>query len=478
MLRSERSPAWHRDVKWTSAVVLVLAVAVATLTFSLSELTVRTRALPVLNEMLTLTLAPSGSSPELAVRTGAAYTPGERLTLVPGVAVYADPTEIPTFTVDQAVDRIAGVLAEKTVQGGSAAALGLVTDAGIQAQLQRAFQGPVLDLIRAGLDAQMLPSGLEDGSRLADWPKQAAENPGKPVQPVVGLFVYADPAQLRSLTPRQIGVLVVSKLAEEVLKNGQAATQDNVVNVNLRARFDAALQGPVPASLHELYAALFLARSDVIASRLAEARAAIQGDKPQGDSLSGLLPASELAGLTPAQADAKVLDALAQRSYAQGSSAILALLTRGDQRTKVAAVAPLLDAFSAGAHARYLLWTWLTGGLALILLIVLVASSVGLRKLSNVGLAVAFGAAGGTLLFGRLGSLSAAATPQAALAQFGVLGGLASGFRYVTRALPAELWQVPLRVYAITLGVGVALVLLALVLALLGRFRPRRRNLL
>lgn len=478
MLRSERSPAWHRDVKWTSAVLLVLAVAVATLALSLSELTVRTRALPVLNEMLTLTLAPEGASPELAVRTGAAYTPGQRLTLVPGVAVYADPTEIPTFTVDQAINRIAGVLAEKTIDGGSAAARALVTDAGIQAQLDRAFQGPVLDLIRAGLDAEMLPSGLEDGSRLADWPKQAAENPGQPVQPIVGLFVYADPAQLATMTSRQIGVMVVSKLAEEVLQKGRTATQDNVVNVNLRARFDAALQGPVPTSLHELYASLFLARSDVIASRLAEARAAVQGDKAQGDSLSGLLPASELAGLSPAEADAKVLDALAQRSYEQGSSAILALLTRSDQRTKVAEAAPLLDAFSAAAHARYLLWTWLAGALTLVLLIVVVASSVGLRKLSNAGLAVAFGAAGGTWLFDRLGSLAPAANPQAALAQFGVLGGLASGFRYVTRALPSELWQLPLRVHLIVLGAGAALVLLAVVLALFGRFRPRRRNLL
>ncbi|MEJ2292383.1 MAG: hypothetical protein P8Y05_11805 [Deinococcales bacterium] len=480
MLRTERSPAWQRDVKWLSAIVLVLGLAVATLTFSLGELTVRQRALPVLHQMLQLTLMPEGSgSGGLAVRTGAAYQPGKKLTLLPGVEVYADPTEVSGFTVDQAINRIAGVLTDKTIQGGSAAALALVTDAGIHAQLEQALKGTVLELVRAGLGSEMLPSGLEDGSRLADWPKQAADNPGQPVQPIVGVFVYADPAQLRTMTNRQIGEMVVAKLADDVLADGLAKTRQKVVNSNLRTRFDLALQQGVPTSLHGFYATLFLGHRDAIASRLAEAKAAIQGNQQKSESLAGLLPASQLAGLGQQQADAAVLDALAKRSYEQGPTALVDLMTRNDQKAKVQRVAPMLSAFSAAAHRRYLAWTWLAGGLSLLFLIVLLASAPGLQRLVYAGIAVALGAAGGSYVFNRLASLHEAATPpQAALAQFGVLGGLVASARYVAKALPPDVWTLPLRNHLIVLGFGGALILLAIVLWLLQRLRPRRRSLL
>ncbi|MEJ2667261.1 MAG: hypothetical protein P8Z81_09220 [Deinococcales bacterium] len=453
MLRSERSPAWHRDVKWVSAILLVVSLAVATLAFCLSQLTVRERAVPILRQMLDLTLLPEGgAAPSLAVRTGAAYQPGQKLTLLPGVEVFADPTEVPSFSVDQAVNRIAGVLAQNTIDGGAAAALGLVSDAGIQGQLRSALQGPVPELVTAGLDRSMLPSGLEDGSRIADWPKQAADNPGKPVQPIVGVFVYADPSSLATMTSRQIGEMVVAKLAADVLSDGMSATRQKVVNSNLRTRFDEALTSSVPQSLHAFYATLFLGYSDAIASRLSEAKAAIQGNQQKTESLQGLLPASQLAGLTPAQADVKVLDALASRSYQTGAASVVALMTRSDQKAKVSRVAPALDRFSAAAHRRYLAWTWIAGVLALIFLIVLLATSPGLIRLVYAGVAVAVSAAGGAWLFGRLVGLgTASAPPQAAMAQFGTLGGLASTVRYVVHALPADTWALPWRVYVIVL---------------------------
>jgi len=480
MLRSDRSPAWHRDVKWSSAILLVISLVIGTLAFSLAELTAKPRAVPILRDMLRLTLLDQQSGGAgLAVRTGSAYQPGQKLALLPGVEVYADPTEVPSFTVDQAVNRIAGVLAGQTIQGGSEAALGLVGDAGIRAQLTQAFQGPVPDLVTAGLDRQMLPSGLEDGSRVADWPKQAAQNPGQPVQPIVGVFVYADPTALARMTNRQIGEMVVAKLAQDVLANGMAATQDKVVNTNLRTRFDDALTGTVPKSLHALYVTLVTGQRDAIASRLSEAKAALQGEQQKSDGLQGLLPASELAGLTPEQADAAVLDALAARTFASGTDNVLALMTRNDQRTKVSRVAPALDAFTARAHARYLAWTWIAGILALVFVSVLLATSVGLVRLVYAGLAVAVGGAGGAWLFGRLAAMSApTAAPQSALAQYGALGGLASTVRYVVHALPADTWTLPWRNHIIVLGFGGALVLLAVVLWVLGRMRPRRRSLL
>ena len=479
MLRSERSPAWHRDVKWVSAILLVISLAVAILAFSLAELTAKPRAVPILRGMLRLTLLDQQASGGLAVRTGSAYEPGQKLALLPGVEVYADPTEVPSFTVDQAINRIAGVLAQQTVQGGSHAALGLVSDANIQAQLTQAFQGPVPDLVTAGLDREMLPSGLEDGSRLADWPKQAAQNPGRPVQPIVGIFVYADPGTLARMSDRQIGEMVVSKLAQDVLANGMSATRQKVVNVNLRTRFDAALTSTVPTSLHAFYVTLFTGQRDAIASRLSEAKAALQGNHQNSQGLQGLLPASQLAGLTPTQADAAVLDALATRTFETGAVGVVALMTRNDQKAKVDRVAPALDAFTAAAHRRYLAWTWIAGVLALVFLILLLATSAGLVRLVYAGLAVAVGASGGAWLFGRLDGLQApSAAPQAALAQYGAIGGMAATARYVVHALPADTWSLPWRNHIIVLGFGGALVLLAVVLWVLGRMRPRRRGLL
>jgi len=480
MLRSERRPAWHRDVKWVSAILLVVSLAVATLAFSLSELTTEQRAVPVLRAMLRVTLAgESGGLSGLAVRTGASYQPGQRLALLPGVEVYADPTEVAGFTVDQAVNRIAGVLAQQTVQGGGAAALKLVSDATISAQLESAMKGPVPALITAGLDRHMLPSGLEDGSRIADWPKQAAAEPGKPVQPIVGVFEYADPATLSRMTSRQIGELVVAELASDVLSEGSSATRQKVVNSNLRSRFDTALSGDVPESLHQLYATLVLGHRDAISSRLSEAKAALQGNGKKSESLRGLLPASQLAGLSPAQADTAVLNALANRTFQTDAATVVGLMTRNDQQAKVTRVAPALDAFTASAHRRYLAWTWIAGVLALIFAIILLATSAGLVRLVYAGLAVAASAAGGTWLFAWLGNLHPPeSAPQAAVAQFGALGGLPQALRYVVHALPPDVWRLPWRNHIIVLGFGGALVLLALVLWLLGRMRPRRRSLL
>src|SRR5699024_9051800 len=100
----------------------------------------------------------------LAVRQSSGYRAGEALELLPGVAVRADPTEIPGFDAAEATDRIAGVLVERLVTGGAGSARGLVTDAGFGRQLDRAFAGPVPQLVQAQLGAALLPAGLGDGS--------------------------------------------------------------------------------------------------------------------------------------------------------------------------------------------------------------------------------------------------------------------------------------------------------------------------
>ncbi len=103
MVSYDRSPGWFRDAKWLSGLLLVLALAAATLFFSLAQLTARTRALPLIESVLQLTLLPEGlDGPAVTVRQGIDYQPGEPLQLLPGVEVYADATEIPTFSIDAA----------------------------------------------------------------------------------------------------------------------------------------------------------------------------------------------------------------------------------------------------------------------------------------------------------------------------------------------------------------------------------------
>lgn len=479
MLRNDRSPAWYRDVKWLSAILGVLALAAATLAFSLGQLTVRERALPVLRSAIELTLLPGGTdSAELAVQTGTAYQAGQPLMLLPGVEVYADATEVPSFTVDAAVGRIAGVLADRTVSGGRSAVLGAVSDPSMSTQLSSALTGTVPELLRAELEAQLMPSGLEDGSRLADWRTQAAQKPGQPVQPIVGVFVYTDPGPLARMSDRDIGVLVVTGLADSVLEVGSAATREKITNPNLLARYDEAIGSGIPLRLHEFYATLLLGRTDLLAARLDEAKAALAGKGGGKDDLSGLLPSSQLAGLTPAQANVAVVDALASQSYDRGSKAVLSLMTRQDQASKMRTVAPLLDALGSAAHARYLTWTWLAGALALVFLLLLIAFSSGTARIANAGVVVAVAAVGGFFLFDRLAAWGTPQPVPAAMPQQGVLGGLAAWARYAAGMVPAETWALPRRYHLFVMAAGGVLVVLALVFWLLRGVRPRRRGLL
>src|SRR5690606_10962481 len=145
---------------------------------------------------------------------------------------------------------------------------------------------------------------------------------------------------------------------------------------------------------------LLLGRETEIADRLAEAAQIAAGEQTDSGALSGLLPASQLAGLSPEEANAAVLDALAERAYDGGSSLAAAQLTNPEQASRVRGVAPLIDAFSAQARSRYTTWLIFTAVLAVLLLALVVGFSRGLLRLSNPGLAIALGAASSRLLFG------------------------------------------------------------------------------
>ncbi len=479
MYRTERQSAWQRDVTWASAVLLVVTVMVGVLLFTQAQLASEDRAVPVIRSVLELTLQPGGSSAGLGVRAGSAYQAGEPLPLLPGVEVFADPTEVPSFTAEQAVSRISGVLADRLVSGGAEAMLAGITDADLRAQMRAAVDGPIDSLVRASLEETMLPAGLDDGSRMADWPAQAAANPGELVQPLVGVFVYESPNRLASMSPRQIGVSVVSQLGDLVMEGGLPAARDVITNANLRTRLEQGVDSRARAEVHALLESLLLGRRGEIETRLAGAAQVLAGRAEAQDDLRGLLPASQLAGLSESEANAAVMSALAQRAYQGGGALAAAQLTRQEQAERVRGVAPLIDAFSQDARARYTRWTVGAGVLAAVLLVLLVGFSRGLWRLGNVGLALVFGAALGALVFNWLrGAVPAdAPLPVGAQAQ-GLFGALADGARHALAALPQAALDLAWRNHVVVLLLGASLLLLAVVFWLLRGVRPRRRSFL
>ncbi len=479
MYRTDRQPAWQRDITWASGVLLALTVMVGTLLFTQAQLAAPERGQAVIRGVLELTLQPAGAGAELGVRSGTTYQSGDPLPLLPGVDVYADATEIPTFTAEQGISRIAGVLAGRLASDGTQAMLATVSDPQFSAQLAAAAEGPIDSLVRAALEAELLPSGLDDGSRLADWPAQAAANPGELVQPVVGVFVYESPNRLRTMSDRQIGVAVVGQLTDLVLEQGRAAAAAVITNSNLAARLDPGVNAAT-AEVHELLESLLLGRRGEIQARLDEAAQVLAGQPEEAaDSLRGLLPASQLAGLSDEEANAAVMRALAERAYQGGGALAAAQLTRPEQAQKVRGVAPVIDAFSAEARARYTRWTAFAGVLGVLLLVLLVGFSRGLWRVGNVGLAVLFGAALGALLFDRLRRFAPDEAPLPAGAQVqGLFAALWDGVRHALAVLPAVLIDLAWRNHMIVLLAGASLLVLALVFSVLRGVRPRRRSFL
>ena len=88
MYRTERQPAWQRDVAWASAVLLALAALLGVLFFSLSQLSDRETGQATEQAILRLTLRPGGDGSLVEVRTGAGYVPGQPLMLLPGMQTF------------------------------------------------------------------------------------------------------------------------------------------------------------------------------------------------------------------------------------------------------------------------------------------------------------------------------------------------------------------------------------------------------
>lgn len=478
MYTPSRSPAWHRDVIWCAGVALVVATMVATASFAWARLAEEDRARPLLRETLRATLLPGGSAPALAVDRQEAYVPGEPFEALPGSGVRIDPTEVADFDAQQAVDRIAGVWTSVLLADGTDALADSIENPVLQRQIRTAGEGPVARLVEGELSEEMLGAGLDDGTRVANWPLQVQQNPGEPVQPIVGLFVFVDPERLQGLSDRQVGETVLSVLAETVRSEGAEAGRVAITNVNLEARFEQAIS-QARVALHELFAALLAGRTDDLAARLDEARSVLADAEAAPTGLEGLLSDEDLTDLSEEEANERILDALAARAWQQGPQALEPAL-EGDVRSdRLAAARDAIGAFTRLARAEALRVGWIAVVVGAFALVVMAVLATGAGRLARPGAALAFGALPGALvawwLTTRLPSDGSVPLPAGARAE-GVFGELNGLVRYVGAAVPDEAVAVLLRTHGIVAGVGLGLVLTAGILLAIGALRPRRRG--
>jgi len=470
--RYDSPPNWYQDGKWFSGLLLVLVLMALLLTFTLTQVSSPVPGQAVLQTALALALFPDGleAATLSAVELPTQVSPEEPLELVTGVAVFAAADELATLTPEGARLRVAGALAELILREGLQGTLTRVANPQLAQQLSADF---VSDLSRIHLEAALLPAGLADGSRLADWRQQRANRPGQPVQPIVGLFVLVEPAELEPLTDRDIGVLVVRRLNELLLTQGLPAAQALVGNANLLQRLNDSAQGEIREALGAFLATALIAEEPAIARRLTQAReAAAQA----AAAAPVLLLGPELAGLPPAEANALVLQRVSEVIYHRGLTEALATITEPDARLRIGATLEPFSAFTAGQHGQWLRLSWSLGVLALLLGGLLVYFSSGFSRVINLGLALLLAAVPGTLLFAALEqALVTSAAPTLPRVE-GALASLTALARYLLLNIPDDVAAIAMRNHLVAVMIGAGLVLLPLAVWLVMTVRPRRRR--
>lgn len=485
-----RKPAWHRDAKWLSGVLLAFAVAVATLYISLAQLTRPALGVRVLNSVLSLTLIPDDpnqpqAAEEIVVRQGLEYTPGEPLMLIPGLDVAVSSGEIGTITPEAARARTAELLADALISSGAENALARVTDQTLNFQLNQAVQNTLPPLVKGLLETALFPPPAElgIGTRLADWPLQAQQRPGQEVQPIVGVFVTAPPQTLEPLTPRQIGEYVVNQLGLAVINEGLPAAQELVSREAVSTLLTQTTQNEVRQEVTELFSTLLIPQDAVVQERLNEARAIIAAAnapaEAEAEGLRGLTEPSALVGLSTEEANRVVVADIAEAIYVQGVDRVLPQLSDPVQAARVQRVGGLLSFLTRERHRSFVRSSYLSGFVVLLLLVGFMYFSVGWVRLVGAGLSIMAGAAIGALIFTVfMDNLDAPASLPLAPPESGIPGYTSDALRYTLQQLPDEAAYLFSRNHLVALGTGAGLIALFFISQLFGAVRPRQRRFL
>ncbi len=475
-------PYWYQDAKWLTGLALVFVLSFTLLVFGLSRISAPEPAQEILRTVLELTLLPEGveeNSRLTALRQDPILRPGEPFELIPGVNIFAEESELTTLSAQAARLRVSNQLADAILNRGLNAALTQVSDPLLAQQLTDLLQGPVLQSLEALLEISMMPSGLADGSRLANWQLQRINNPGEPVQPIVGVFLFFDPARLEALASSEIGLLVVKTLAANVLSQGFEATLELVSNSNLQARLAQTVQEDGRQLLRDYLSTLFLSQEPELTQRLDSLREQLAERPEEPLAIIGRMQTSaqELAELPPREANLVVLNELSQVMYEEGLEQTLDRIADPQLKARVASVSGPFELFTGNMHSRYIRRSWLFGSISAVLLLLLIFFSSGLGRLLSVGFAIMFASLlGGAAFFPLSRSLQNGlnANLPYSIQSEGIIGYLTSLIRYVLASVPTASLQIITNIYLVALLSGAALVVLALIIRAWGLLRPRR----
>jgi hypothetical protein len=230
----------------------------------------------------------------------------------------------------------------------------------------------------------------------------------------------------------------------------------------------------VRAAVHGAIQTSVSLRAAEIGSRLADARAVAAGADAVEDPWASLLVGGEVT-LDAAARRERIQGVLARRAVASGSVGVLELVDDASIAQRVAASAPVVDAVSRSAHARYRTWAWGAGAVAVLSALLLAVVATGPGRLLWPGVTLLVVAGPGVLAAARWRELIAAGSwPAGPLAD----GAVVSFWRTLTLmagslapvAAESVVW-----VYGVVAVIGAALVTLGLVGFLVVQLRPRRR---
>jgi hypothetical protein len=463
------------DVTWAAAVLAWAAIAVATAAGMAARATA-----PDLGPSLHAALLDAAFVETAGALALVAEEPVVQLTdpfePILGSGLALPLADLAGLTVDAARARFADALAAARLQGS--AWLDGVTDPALVAELRALDEAVLRPLAEAELRRALYPFGIDDGSRAADWATQAQQNPGQPVQPIVGVFVRLPVNQVQGAGPLLVGERVVAGLTGLLLDGGRPAAEAALANAQLSQALAAALDGPLPAAWRTALDAALRDRDPALGERLTALRAVAADAAPTPDPRGALPVPADLAGLPPAEARAATLAALAERSYEAGPAALGAALADPLARARVDRAAWTFEATSADAHGRYRLWSGVFGVVGVLLLAIAALAATGYARAWVPGLAIATAGAplwAAARVLVPAGSSAPAAAP-ADLAAIGAPAGLAAWGGWLADRLGAVVGEAVAFVPLVVAGAGAALVVGAALVALVGWLRPRRRR--
>jgi hypothetical protein len=479
-MREPGRTAWQVELTWWAGLFAWLAVTSATL-LAVSALVSAPR---VGVELQALVLDAAFAAGEVSVPAAApaavAYEGSGPFELWPGTGVTVAEAELATLSAAEARARLANAFADRRLADGAGwtASLADASLAGDLDMLERAVLHP---LAEAELGRALLRLGLDNGTRLADWPTQAANNPGQPVQPIVGVFVTLPVELVQGADPRRIGERVVAGLATLLAEGGAEAARAAMANAQLAAALEAALDGPVWQAWRAAFSAAWVPRDDALERRLTEAQDVLAGAGVDDDPLADAWIGADLEGASPEETRERTLAALAERAYLGGSDTLQVVLATPEARARAAAAGPWIDAIDARAHQRYALWAWVSGVVALLLLVIVALLQQGRWRVLAPGVLLL--AAGGPWLW-LWWNWSARADGTAAAAEAIPASAVALGLPAAARAWSTHLLAASADVAAgavvwppaAVAGAGAAMLALTLLAALVAWLRPPKRG--